>query len=206
MPPDKLQPDDVQPDDVQPEEPTAMTTESDTRTTDRDDVLARLRRLEDAQAIGQLRARYCQCLDDGRWDELAALFTPDGAFVGLATARGRDELREFFAGLRDGPLSAWWHFSANETVEVDGDTATGQTWLFQPCVVQGEAHIAAGRYRDRMARVEGRWLFAERAVTFFFWTPLVGGWAPGRMGWPPAAAALDERYTLESRRQEEQPG
>lgn len=159
------------------------------------DLEARVRRLEDAHAIGQLRARYCQYLDDGRWDELAALFTPDGAFVGLSTARGRDELRVFFAGLQEGALTAWWHFSANETVSIDGDDAEGETWLFQPCVVEGEPHVAAGRYHDLIRRQpDGTWLFVERKVTFFFWVPMSSGWAPGRMGWPPAAAALDPRY------------
>ena len=66
-----------------------------------DDLPARVRRLEDLHAIGQLRAHYCQSLDDGRWDDLVDLFTPDGAFVGLSTARGHDELRTFFADLQD---------------------------------------------------------------------------------------------------------
>ncbi|WP_312871811.1 nuclear transport factor 2 family protein [Amycolatopsis acididurans] len=158
------------------------------------DIEARLRKLEDAHEIAQLRARYCQCLDDGRWDELASQFTENGAFIGLSTARGRDELRTFFAGLQQGPLTAWWHFSANETVTIEGDVATGETWLYQPCVVEGEAQVAAGRYRDRIERVGGRWLFAERHVTFFFWVPLAQGWAPGRMGWAPAEAALDPAY------------
>jgi hypothetical protein len=153
---------------------------------------ARLRRLEDAHEIAQLRARYCQYLDDGRWGELAALFTPDGVFTGLATARGTAELETFFGGLQEGPLTAWWHYSANETVEIDGDTATGETWLWQPCVVDGEAQIAAGRYRDRMTRgADGTWRFAERVVTFFYWTPLTGGWDKGKVGFPPAEAALD---------------
>lgn len=157
------------------------------------DLEARLRRLEDVHEIGQLRARYCQHLDDGRWDELADLFTDDGRFVGLSTARGRDELRTFFAGLRNGPLSAWWHFSSNETVTVDGDAASGQTWLYQPCVVDGEAHVAGGRYTDSMVRQDGRWLFAERKVTFFWWAPLAEGWGPGRISWEPARAARDPR-------------
>ncbi|HVV08869.1 nuclear transport factor 2 family protein [Amycolatopsis sp.] len=155
---------------------------------------ARLRRLEDVHEIGQLRARYCQYLDDGRWAELAALFTEGGAFVGLSTARGREALREFFPGLQRGSLSAWWHFSANETIDVDGDTASGETWLYQPCVVDGEAHIAAGRYRDLLERHGKRWLFAERRVTFFFWVPTSQAWGPGAIGWPPAAGALDARY------------
>jgi hypothetical protein len=59
-------------------------------------------------------------------------------------------------------------------------------------VVDGEAQIAAGRYRDRMTRgADGTWRFAERVVTFFYWTPLTGGWDKGKVGFPPAEAALD---------------
>jgi uncharacterized protein (TIGR02246 family) len=155
----------------------------------------RIQRLEDIHEIGQLRARYCQYLDDGRWDELAELFTADGAFVGLSTARGRDELRTFFAELQRGPLQAWWHFSSNETITVEGDHAYGETWLDQPCVVDGKPHIAAGRYTDDVVREEdGHWRFRERKVTFFFWEPLSAGWRPGGIGWPPAAGAVDPRY------------
>lgn len=161
------------------------------------DLGARVRRLEDLHAIGQLRAHYCQALDEGRWDDLVDLFTPDGAFVGLSTARGHEQLRRFFAELQDGPLSAWWHFSSNETIDLEGEparTATGQTWLDQPCVVDGRAHIAAGRYQDRMLRCDdGRWRFEERRVSFFYWVPTDQGWAPGRFGWPPAEAAADPR-------------
>ncbi|MDQ3157456.1 MAG: nuclear transport factor 2 family protein [Actinomycetota bacterium] len=161
------------------------------------DLEARVRRLEDMHDIGQLRARYCQYLDDGRWDDLVELFTPEGAFVGLSTVRGRAELRNFFAELHVGPLQAWWHFSSNETIDLDGDVATGQTWLDQPCVVDGEAHIAAGRYADRLRRCDdGRWRFEERQVSFFFWSPAEAGWSPGRFDWEPARAAADRR-TLE---------
>jgi len=145
--------------------------------------------------VGPERARH-----GGRWDDLVDLFTPDGAFVGLATARGHDELRTFFSDLQDGPLSAWWHFSSNETIDLVGTpahAATGATWLDQPCVVDGRAHVAAGRYQDQMVRSDdGRWRFAERQVSFFYWVPGDEDWAPGRYGWAPARAAADVR-TLE---------
>lgn len=158
------------------------------------DLEARVRRLEDLHEIGQLRARYCQYLDDGRWDDLVELFTEDGAFVGLSVAHGRAALRTFFADLQRGSLDAWWHFSSNETIELTGDFATGQTWLDQPCVVDGRPHIAAGRYTDRIVRCDdGRWRFAERRVTFFFWSPLSDGWQAGRFDYPPAARAADPR-------------
>ncbi|WP_200959221.1 nuclear transport factor 2 family protein [Nocardioides sp. Soil796] len=152
----------------------------------------RLRRMEDLHELQQLRAHYCQHLDSGRWDELVELFTPDGAFVGLSTARGRTGLREFFSNLQSGSLSAWWHFSSNETLEVDGDRATGQTWLLQPCVVDRQSQLAAGRYVDTMVRCEdGRWRFEERAVRFFWWSDVEQGWEPGTFVWPPARDAAD---------------
>jgi len=158
------------------------------------DLEQRVRRLEDLHELGQLRARYCQYLDDGRWDDLVSLFTPDGVFVGLSTARGRDELRSFFPALQQGSLQAWWHFSSNETIDLTGDSASGETWLWQPCVVDGAAHVAAGRYRDEMVRCDdGRWRFALRTVTFFFWVAQGNAWVPGTYDYPPAASAADSR-------------
>ena len=153
----------------------------------------RISRLEDIHEIGQLRARYCQALDDGRWEALADTFTDDGAFVGLSTARGRAEMLEFFPQLNSSTVTSWWHFSSNETVELDGDSATGTTWLLQPCVVDGESQIAAGRYEDTMVRTPQGWRFEERRVSFFFWSSLESGWDAARFSFPPAADAADAR-------------
>ena len=153
----------------------------------------RITRLEDIHEIGQLRARYCQALDDGRWEDLADTFTEDGAFVGLTTARGRAEMLEFFPQLNSSTVTSWWHFSSNETVELDGDTATGTTWLLQPCVVDGESQIAAGRYEDTMVRTAHGWRFQERRVSFFFWSSLESGWDAARFSFPPAVDAADAR-------------
>ncbi|MFE1082680.1 nuclear transport factor 2 family protein [Brevibacterium sediminis] len=153
----------------------------------------RITRLEDIHEIGQLRARYCQALDDGRWEDLADTFTEDGAFVGLSTARGRAEMLEFFPQLNSSTVTSWWHFSSNETVELDGDTAAGTTWLLQPCVVDGESQIAAGRYEDTMVRTAHGWRFQERRVSFFFWSSLESGWDAARFSFPPAVDAADAR-------------
>jgi hypothetical protein len=56
----------------------------------------RLRRLEDIDAVTQLRARYWHLLDERRGEEFVDLFTPDGLFVGLTEAKGREELMIFF--------------------------------------------------------------------------------------------------------------
>lgn len=161
--------------------------------TSHDDLVSRIQRLEDIHAITQLRARYCQALDDGLWEDLADTFTPDGAFVGLSTARGREEMLDFFPSLNASTVTSWWHFSSNETVEIDGDSAHGTTWLLQPCVVDGESQLAAGRYEDAMVRTADGWRFQERKVSFFFWSSLESGWDAARFDFPPAVGAEDAR-------------
>lgn len=145
------------------------------------DLDARIRALEDRAAIAELRARYCAYLDAHDWDALVELFTVDGEFHGMGAARGRDELRAFYARITEESFDAFWHFSSNETVELDGDRATGETYLNQPSVIDGVAYACAGRYRDELVRQAGRWLFARRRVSFFYFVPLSEGWAPGRI-------------------------
>ena len=156
------------------------------------DLEARVKRLEDIHEIGQLRAKYCQYLDDGRWDLLAELFTEDGRFVGLSTATGRAELRTFFANLQNGHLSAWWPHT-NETVTIDGGAPRGDVAVPTVRGRRRSAHRRRSLFRFDGAP-ERQWLFAERKVTFFWWAPLAGDGTPAASA-APARAALDPRYT-----------
>lgn len=149
----------------------------------------RLRRLEDAEAIRNLDAAYCRLLDDGDWPGLVGLFTPDGVFDGLSVVRGHGDLLAFFAGLADGGLTAFWHHVSNHEIDVDGDDATVRSLLWQPCVVDGLPHVAAGRYADRLVRAPEGWRYSLKQVRFFYWTPLAEGWDHHRFGFEPARAA-----------------
>jgi uncharacterized protein (TIGR02246 family) len=82
--------------------------------------------LEEKDAIREVMARYCFALDDGRFADMAALFTEDGTwhtFFGKAT--GRKAIAEFAAGLRahrtDNPRAI--HHLTNIVITLDGDTA-----------------------------------------------------------------------------------
>ena len=153
----------------------------------------RITRLEDLEAIRLLDARYCRHLDDGNWDALTDLFTDDGEFDGLARPRGRAELREFFAGLAAGGLTAFWHFITNLEIELDGDRATVRSSLWQPCVADGAASVAAGRYTDEVVKVDGRWLYKVKRVRFHFFGPLESGWDEGRFALDSARKAAVRR-------------
>ncbi|MFT4393556.1 nuclear transport factor 2 family protein [Gordonia lacunae] len=153
------------------------------------DLAARLTRLEDLEAIRVLDARYCRHLDDGDWDALMTLFTEDGEFDGLSNPRGKDAMREFFAGLADGGLTSFWHFITNLEIEVDGNDAVARSFLWQPCVLDGAASIAAGRYTDTLVKQDGQWLYRVKRVRFHFFGPLADGWDENRFALDTARAA-----------------
>ena len=143
-----------------------------------DDLEARIAALEARAAISDLRARYCLYVDASRWDAVAELFAEDAEFAGLGVARGREQIRKVFEGAPDA-MDAWWHFIHNEVTEVDGDVASGSSYFDAPCVIEGVPHLCAGRYDERFAKRDGRWLFAERRLTYFYLTPLSEGWRRG---------------------------
>lgn len=152
----------------------------------------RLRRLEDIEEIRALDAAYCRLLDSADWPGLVELFTPDGEFAGLDTVRGRDALRDFFAGLAGGGLTAFWHHVGNHEITVDGDTARVRSALWQPCVQDGVPHVAAGRYHDELVRHGGRWHYRRKQVVFDYFAPLADGWDRGRFSLASAAATRPE--------------
>ena len=151
------------------------------------DLEARVRRLEDIEAIKQLKARYCAACDDGYdADRLAALFTEDALWDGSKTfgvARGRDAIHRHFAGA-SARVTIARHQVMNPIVDVDGDTATGHWLLFQPCTNAGrdgeQAVWLAATYADRYARVEGGWSISATVIDVAFFTPFDRGWVDQR--------------------------
>lgn len=143
-----------------------------------DEFEARLRRVEDRLDIGELRARYCFAVDEGRWDDLVDLFTEDARVNMLGQAEGRDNLRTYFSEWVMGQVDHMWHYVHNEWVEIDGDRAYGQAMVEMPYIAGGEPYIVAAKYEDEFERVDGKWLFSSRATPFFYNAPYKDGWRP----------------------------
>ncbi|MCI4663000.1 MAG: nuclear transport factor 2 family protein [Neomegalonema sp.] len=141
------------------------------------DMNERLTRIEDDLAIRQLRARYCFLLDQRRVDEVVDLFTEDGYFQGLGIAKGRTDLRQFFAEQVPMMAEDMWHFIGNETIDIAGDRATGTTSLQYWSVKGGESYLSVGHYEEEMRREGGHWKFARKIVHLDFLTRLQDGWA-----------------------------
>ena len=117
----------------------------------------------DELRIRDTLARYCHLIDDGRFDELVELFTIEGAFAfGRLGAVGREELRAWFEEMQ--PLDQRGkHLTTNVVVEVDGDRATAVSdFVFLAFKDRRLVPLVAGRYRDDLVCVEGRWLIGRR--------------------------------------------
>jgi ketosteroid isomerase-like protein len=146
----------------------------------------RIQRLEDIDALKQLKSRYAlYCDDDYDAARLAPLFTSDAVWDGgvLGRFEGREAIRTFFSGAAAVmPFSI--HHVTNSILEIDGDHATGQWHLWQPCVhaVGDTALWMAGRYHDTYVREEdGEWRFAKVVIELRMLSPYEAGWSKARM-------------------------
>jgi hypothetical protein len=135
----------------------------------------------DRLAIRELIDAYAHCADRRDAKGQMALFTRDTHFVVYYADAGSDEpdlelheradLAPVFDDLNR--YRATTHFNGQSTVELDGDTATGETYCLAHHVsVDGDSQtifVAAIRYYDTFAKSDGAWLFAERTL-YVDWT------------------------------------
>ena len=72
-------------------------------------------------------------------------------------------IRSFFRGA-SGIFSFAIHYSLNGQIEVDGDTARAQWYLFMPCTVAAgnRAMWRASIDHETYARVDGPWMFSHK--------------------------------------------
>ncbi|HEX4892879.1 MAG TPA: nuclear transport factor 2 family protein [Hyphomicrobiaceae bacterium] len=139
---------------------------------------ARIRRLEDIEALRSLRNRYHACINDGRYGEIADLFTPDALVVlgYLARYEGRDAIDKGFRGMGERERFFIKQFIHSHEVQVDGDRATGVSYLEARYGRYGVSWLVSGRYDDIYVRQGGRWLFKSMIAELYYTVPAGVGW------------------------------
>lgn len=110
--------------------------------------------------------RYCMCLDNGRFAEMAALFTEDGTWdTAFGAAKGRKEIEAFVSRLASGPRPRMLHLTSNVVIDIAGDSAhVSSSWIVARNSDRGPIVDCAGNYTDDLKKVGGRWLFAYRKI------------------------------------------
>jgi uncharacterized protein (TIGR02246 family) len=126
-------------------------------------------RLRDESALRHLVLLYARAVDRNEPELFASLFLDDALIEGPGfRAAGREELRQVPGQLVRKYL-ATMHCVFNQTVDIAGDSATGETYCSAFHRMEGEDGRPmtlewAIRYQDRFARRGGQWYIGYRRL------------------------------------------
>ena len=137
----------------------------------------------DRLAIEELYARYCVALDTGDEAGWVATFTEDGEFYSRrGLVRAHEELAEYhrsrMAARDTEPYTNPQHWNANLILQGQPPEVHGFAYVMRTGKMRSDGSIQiviAGAYRDVIRKVDGRWLFARRRVSFD-WMPHTEIW------------------------------
>lgn len=124
-----------------------------------------LTELADRLAIAETLALYCRGIDRCEPEQLAAAFAPDAR---IDYGDGAKPIAEVIPGLMAGlgAMRLTQHNISNTVMRITGETARAETNCVALHLIpapEGEIELTVGgRYLDRLAKREGRWLIAER--------------------------------------------
>lgn len=125
----------------------------------------RIRKIEDYQAILDLKGRYCNACDGGwgrpshDYDTVSDLFTEDAVWdgrPGLPMVEGREAIRAMMQKFRE-QLPFIIHHVMNPVIDIDGDTATGHWHAIIHYQRSKGASTSFAFYEETYVRTEGGW-------------------------------------------------
>jgi uncharacterized protein (TIGR02246 family) len=150
-----------------------------------DSLPARIQAIEDRNAIDDLVSVYCLAIDERDLDRFLSLFTEDAVVRhedGVMRLDGLPAIREYYTQ-RFADYGVTFHTPHSRIVEfVSPDEATGVVTGHAEMSQDGELMLAAIKYTDLYRKVDGRWLFAERVLGFWYYmkaSDLPAGFADG---------------------------
>jgi ketosteroid isomerase-like protein len=132
--------------------------------------------LADRVALRELVEAYAHNVDRLDPEAVAALFSPDGvlkiyegdpATVEPDRVRtGQREIATALAGLSRYEVTT--HFLGQQSVQIDGDMATGETYCMAHHITATDGErldkVLSIRYLDRFRRIDARWRIEERVL------------------------------------------
>ncbi|MGE3692372.1 MAG: nuclear transport factor 2 family protein [Novosphingobium sp.] len=129
---------------------------------------ARLKDMLDHHEIRKVLTAYCHACDRADEAMMAACYTGDNSFDdhGLVRAPGPEYARLMTANIVE-RTDAVWHVLGQSTIEVDGESARAETFFLgfmrlKPLDGTPRLNQLAGRFVDRLERIDGQWKIRHR--------------------------------------------
>jgi 3-phenylpropionate/cinnamic acid dioxygenase small subunit len=123
-------------------------------------------------AIREVLAQYCFRLDDGHYDEMAALFAADGTWdTAFGKATGHAQIAQLARDIRaragaNRPRAI--HLVTNIAIALEGERAEVRSnWTVVQNAPDGPKIGSGGGYLDQMAKEDGIWRFRYRKIDRF---------------------------------------
>ncbi len=117
--------------------------------------------------------QYCHLVDRGEVEEIVALFAEDAVlrplYQGEARFEGRAAIRAWYQDYDKEVRAGRRHRRHRITapfVSIDGGAASATCYLDSSAVMiaTNVIKVSAGRYEDKLVKVDGTWLFKERVI------------------------------------------
>jgi len=153
--------------------------------TELSDLEARIRALEDLEAIKRLKYKYFYHIDKGLWDEIGDCFAEDGAadYVESGVIQGKAAITKFFKENVAPAYSMCVHQGHNPEIELTSDTRATGVWELEAFMVTAETNTGlwiAIFYEDEYAKEKGEWKITRTKGIPIFWSDIEKGWAKER--------------------------
>lgn len=136
--------------------------------------------MEDRAELKRLVDTFSNLADRKDIAKQVELFTPDATVESWAegkrssSLKGRNEIAKTFGQFLSG-FSTVYHMNGQQTVEIDGDSATGTAYTLVILISRTDGKVvrrtSGVRYDDRYRRQDGKWLIAAR-TSHFEWTTI----------------------------------
>jgi hypothetical protein len=139
----------------------------------------RIARLEDIEELRRLRASYHHYVNTRQFPLVSSLFCDDGVcdLDYLGCYEGRDAIHASYLAMGARQRFLIQQYPHNHMVDVDGDRATGYSYLDARYARFGVSYNVAGRYDDAYRRTTDGWRFQRMGFEIMFSVPSALGWA-----------------------------
>jgi ketosteroid isomerase-like protein len=141
------------------------------------DLEARIRALEDIEAIKKLRARYWRCIREGLWDDFLDCFSDD-AMVDLGTGRqlqGKKALNKFYKEIFPTLRSVIIPQGHNPEIDVLSETKAIGKWLIDNPQTEIPSNVSirlGSTYDEEYEKKSDGWRIKRQRVTHIYKEPI----------------------------------
>ena len=133
-----------------------------------------IQKLEDLLALKNNVDIFSNLADTKDTKAQMDLFTDDAEVISKAdgktfVSKGKKDIEKAFADYLK-LFDVVYHLNGQQTVEINGDNATGISYCFVTLIGNGKKNQSGVRYHDTYVKQNGKWLIKKRESDFMYTT------------------------------------